>query len=67
MFVLYIVQHALALILVATDFLTSSSHDFTRDVLPCKGRKVHLKYIYYFFIDIIRFMVFITQKEAGTI
>jgi len=46
MFVLYIVQHAQALILVTTDFLISSSHDFTRDVLPFKASKVHIKYLY---------------------
>ena len=46
MFVLYIVQHAPALILVTTGFLISSSHDFTRDVLPCQGRKVHMKHNY---------------------
>ena len=39
MFVLYKVQQAPALILVTTDFLISSSHDFIRDVLPRKGRK----------------------------
>lgn len=65
MFVLYKVQQAPALILVTTDFLISSSHDFIRDVLPRKGRKVHLQYIYWFFIDIIRFMVFIPKNKRA--